>query len=218
MLKRILNKLIKKSTTTTEVIVDKTIYSNINNSYAGGALAYSNILVVSNMREDHEIWQKRAETENFDLSFRCNKDSKLTSDDIVQSSDDLIGPFTHIINIIHKDENNSLVLNNSYNDEDSLRMLYVWIQQESDYLVDNAKQSTICSIYLGDNSVDSETIKGGIEAMIKGLALPLSKHGIVETGIVADSSIQFDKIVNTALYLSSKYGQILTGEVMIMDC
>lgn len=218
MIKKILNKLINKSTTTTEVIVDKTIYSPIDTSYAGGALAYSNMLVVSNKREDHAVWLKRAETENFDLSFCYCKDSKLTNDDIVQSSDDLIGPFNHIINIIHKDPNNGLLLNNLYNDEDSLRMLYVWIQKESDYLVDNVKQSTICSIYIGDNSVDAETIKGGVEALIKGLALPLSKHGIVETGIIADLSVPYEKINETALYLSSKYGQIITGEVMKMVC
>ena len=49
---------------------------------------------------------------------------------------------------------------------------------------------------------------------IVGLGEAMGNHNIINNGIVASPSVPIKDIVNTAIFMSSKYGQIMTGEVL----
>ena len=59
-------------------------------------------------------------------------------------------------------------------------------------------------------------IKKNVEMLIRGLSEVLANHGLICNGIIADKNVPLKDIVNSALFLSSKYGQIMSGEVLQM--
>ena len=92
--------------------------------------------------------------------------------------------------------------------------VYQWLQEEVGYLVPLNQYSTICTAYIGDDTQYSEALGKNIDMCIRGLGEAMSNHNIINNGIVASPSVSIKDIVNTAIFMSSKYGQIMTGEVL----
>ena len=60
----------------------------------------------------------------------------------------------------------------------------------------------------------SSVLSKNVDMCIRGLGEALGNHSIISNGIVATKEIPLGVIMNTALFLSSKYGQIMAGEVL----
>lgn len=199
-----------------EPLCDSFRYTPIYDSFAGGSLARSNILVITNNDIDEEVVKNVFEKENCYLSLLCLDNEQLSCDTIKTSLLNFVGPVNCFINIVHINEDNYLINNNHFNETDSLRLLYAWLQKETDYLISFNIHATISSAVIKDESIDSNSIGASANAIIKGLARVLGNHGIIENGLVADANVQFEDVLHTLVYLSSKYGQVLVGEVLNM--
>lgn len=212
-IKRIIQKLFGHKVVI-EPIVDYNRYSNIDESYSGGSLADSNILIVTNTDIPHELIQSLQVNEKVTVAV-LHPEAKLTQTDIINAASQLIGPFLHIINIYKKDETTSLMsADGSYPATDSMYQVYQWLQEEVSYLVPMNQYASICSAYIGDDSQYSEALNKNMDMCFRGLGEVMANHSIINNGIVASSTIPMSEVINTAVYMSSKYGQILTGEVL----
>ena len=103
------------------------------------------------------------------------------------------------------------------NDKDSMYQFYQWHQEEVDYLVKLKQNATICSVFISGSSIEETVKKRNAEMCIRGLAESLSNHGMICNGIIAGEDDNLKVILNTTVFLSSRYGQIMTGEVLKMD-
>lgn len=104
-----------------------------------------------------------------------------------------------------------------FNDKDSMYQFYQWHQKEVDYLVKLNQYATICSVFVSGSAIDSVVKKKNAEMCIRGLAESLSNHGLICNGIIAGEDDNFKEILDTTVFLSSRYGQIMTGEVIKLD-
>ena len=48
--------------------------------------------------------------------------------------------------------------------------------------------------------------------MLRGLARKLLPHGIVANGIIADESIPQDAVMQSLMFITGKYGEVIAGE------
>lgn len=127
-------------------IIDQVTYAPIEESYCGGSLAESNVLVVTNDQaiavEDIKI---RFAKEHASVGVLFVSSDDLELKDIVQAGNELIGPFTHIINVLRFNEQGNLIKSNgTFNNEDMMRLAYQWCQTEVDYLVKTSYYATLC--------------------------------------------------------------------------
>lgn len=200
-------------------IIDQVTYAPIEESYCGGSLAESNVLVVTNDQaiavEDIKI---RFAKEHASVGVLFVSSDDLELKDIVQAGNELIGPFTHIINVLRFNEQGNLIKSNgAFNNEDMMRLAYQWCQTEVDYLVKTSYYATLCMVFIHSDSTDSVVIGSGISHLISGLAKVLSPHGIICNGVTASLVVPQDAWLASSIFLSGKYGQIMTGEVLNME-
>lgn len=200
-------------TTYLEHIVDKVKYPSIAKSYAGGSLATSNILIVTNRPIDNKLIEEYFSIEQVNYSVILISDLLLNVD-IIKAEDGLIGPFTHIVNFFCQDNSRTSQNQDSQYNNDSFYKIYQWQQIEVDYLVKINQYSTICTCYIYNDSILGYVEKRHAEMCIRGLASVLSNHGIVCNGMVANANIPFDILLKSSIFMSSKYGQIMSGEVL----
>ena len=197
-----------------DVIADKESKANISDGFAGGSLANDNILVVSNFplpEQDVEMAFKKEKADYVIIS--TNK--TLDNDTINIASSELVGPFTHIINIFYDTEQMALINSDGrYNENDASYLFYQWHQQEADYLVNLNQYATICSLFISGESTDCLVKQKNAEMLIRGLSEVLSNHGIICNGIVANNNHCLKELLESSVFLSSRYGQIMTGEVL----
>ena len=59
--------------------------------------------------------------------------------------------------------------------------------------------------------------KKNAEMCIRGLAESLSNHRMICNGIIAGKDVILKAIFDTTVFLSSRYGQIMTGEVLKIE-
>lgn len=198
-------------------IVDKIQYPHIETSYSGGSLANSNILLITNNELfESEFLVGYFKNEMADAAV-FQYDNSIDLNSIVTCGNDLIGPFTHIINIINLDKQCQLFNEDgSYYNEDVLRRVYKLLQVETDYLVRVGQYSTICCLFKQGESSESVIESEGLQFCIKGLAKVLANHNIIVNGIVDSKNVSLKKLLPAVCFLSSKYGQIMTGEVMVI--
>jgi len=190
---------------------------NIDNGFAGGGLSNCNVLIISNRELDKGIIASVFDREGASFYFLI-LNTELSVDLIKKGSEDFIGPFTHIINLFFDAPGGELVSEmKSYNSEDNVYKIYQWHQQEVDYLVKNDQYSTICTVFLSGDSIDSKIKKKNVEMCIRGLAEVLANHGMICNGIIASENENLDNLLNYTVFLSSHYGQIMTGEVLFID-
>lgn len=199
-----------------ETIFDKVVYKERENSFSGGSLSDSNILIVSNksISEDTAIQLLRNENVGFNVIHLNNL---MSSSNITDASAELIGPFTHIVNVIWYEKTSNIESDKCGFNNDAMFRIYQWHQEEVDYLVKQSLYGTLCTVFIGNEDIDCAVIKKNVELLIKGLAESLANHGLICNGIVANQSIPIKDLLCSALFLSSKYGQIMTGEVLHME-
>ena len=200
----------------TEAIADKYGNTNIPGGYAGGSLAAQNILLISNTELPSEVVKSVIAKEEAYYSV-VTLDEQMTDKVITNAGRDLIGPFTHVINVFFDKEERPLLNGNKYNEKDSVYQLYQWQQVEVDYLVKLNQYATICTIFIGESSIEGNVKKHNVEMCIRGLAEVLSNHGMICNGIIANKDIDFKDLLTTSVFLSSRYGQIMTGEVLKLN-
>lgn len=192
-------------------IVDENIYQNLEKSYSGGSLSESNLLVVTNIPIPEDLILKIQKNENVSISVLCINGG-LSREDIVSASKELIGPFTHIVNLYRKDENMSLLTaSGEYPKTDDMYRVYQWLQEEVSYLVPLELYATICTAFISDDSDYSFVLKKNMEMLVLSLGDVLANHSIINNGIIASNKVKLVDILQTALFMSSKYGQILGG-------
>lgn len=196
-----------------EPIVDYNRYTDSEKSFAGGSLADSNVLIVTNTELTADIKEQFYTIEKATISI-INPRGLLNQDAINGVSNNLIGPFTHIINIYKKETTGLLTAEGKYPDTDEMYCVYQWLQAEVSYLVPLNQYASICTAYIGDETQYSDVLSKNMDMCIRGLGEVMGNHTIINNGIVASSSVPMQEIINSAIYLSSKYGQIMTGEVL----
>lgn len=197
-----------------EPIIDYNRYMQSEESYAGYSLSETNLLIVSNLDVNQSLVNGIEKNESICVSV-INPDAKLTVGQIRNASNQLVGPFTHIINIYSKDQSLDLLgTDDTYPVEDEMYRVYQWLQEEASYLVPLNQYATICTVYIDDKTQYSSVLAKNVDMCIRGLGEALGSHSIISNGIVATKEIPLGVIMNTALFLSSKYGQIMAGEVL----
>lgn len=201
----------------TEVIADKSGSMDIPGGYAGGSLAARNILLVTDSELPAEAVEAVLGREKACYSV-LSPDGLMGGDDIKGAADGLTGPFTHVINLFFDTEDGSFLTDgNRYNDGDSVYRLYQWLQEEVAYLVGLKQYATVCTVFVGDSSIEGKVRKKNVEMCIKGLAETLADHGIICNGVIAGCDIGTEDLLATSVFLSSRYGQVLSGEVLVSD-
>ena len=190
-------------------IVDKTQYPSILGS-AGGSLYESNVLVVTNIPQLDAI-RKLFEKEQCNL-FAILLDSVLTKEKISASMEKMVGKCDHVINLFHLDDSLQLLVGEKYNDNDLVSLVYQSLKVEVDALVDS-QYATITTAVLGNATTESKIITATIKACVEGLGKPLGNHGLICNGVDVNGEGKLDEMVKMSIYLSSKYGQILAGQM-----
>ena len=199
------------------VIADINCNTNIPDGYAGGSLADENIIIVSNVDLSTNVVMDVFTKEKVNFSSLVTK-RLLRVEDIKDAGENLVGPFTHIINVFYDNDDMSLISKNGqYNEEDSMYHFFQWHQTEVDYMVEYNKYSTICSVFITGSSLDNHVKSSNVEICVRGLAEALSNHGMICNGIIANKNDDVRELLQSAIFLSSRYGQIMTGEVLMLN-
>lgn len=207
-----IKKLIGKKTYI-EPIIDYNRYADSEKSFAGGSLADSNILIVTNADLPADTSDQFSNHEKASLIV-LSPEEFIDQQMIITTGDKLIGPFTHIINIYKKESSDLLTTENKYPETDEMYRVYQWLQEEVSYLVPLNQYASICTAYIGDDTQYSDVLCKNMDMCFRGLGEVMANHNIINNGIVASPSVPMQEVINTAIYLSSKYGQIMTGEVL----
>lgn len=191
-------------------IIDTCNYKDNGQSYCGNSLSESNVLFITNERNqtnDIEEFILREECEV--KKIRLDKDQRVKVGDIIETGmDDCIGPFQHII----------MLYRISSKDIDVCEAIYEDLKNIAEYMISTNVNGSICVALISEKELSLQmraTIKG-IESLIKGLGCVLPKHRIIINGIVAESIIPMNSIMKVIIFLSGKYGQVLTGEIIQM--
>lgn len=194
-------------------IYDKNLYEENKQSYAGGSLEDSNVLIVSN---DEAILPKmNAFLKREKCYFQSCNMKEMHSAESFSSCNNLIGPFDHVINIVKMDKCDALLtMQKCYNHNDILNSLYKLLQAETGYLVQNNRYATLTTAFQSDGSIEGDIISEAVVHLLNGLSKPLSNHRLVENGLIATVKITEDTIIRSTLFLASKYGQVMAGEAM----
>ena len=197
-----------------EPIIDYTRYIPSEESYAGNSLSVSNLLLVSNVAIPIGLVNEIERKENL-CALVLNPSDRLTIGEIKKTSEQLVGPYTHIVNVYSKDKAMDLLnSDDTYPEYDEMYRVYQWLQEETAYLVQLSQYATICTVFIDDKTTYSSVLSKNIDMCIRGLGEALGNHSIISNGIVTTNEVPFEVILNTALFLSSKYGQIMAGEVL----
>lgn len=194
-------------------IVDMRNYGTNTSSYTGNSLSDSNVLFVSNIKlanKDVNVIEGIMQKENCNYTiFEYEEDRVLDTLNIREVAKSLIGPFDHVINLFYVNQNIN---------EDFVEDFYKNIKVETEYLINSVKYGTVCTaiIYNSNIEIEKKASLHGMKSLIAGLGIVLPNHGLISNGVLADDRIPIASIINTVLFLSSKFGQILTGEVFEM--
>lgn len=193
-------------------VIDRNIYPQNKNSYCGGSLFESNVLIVSNRKDFiKEEVKALADIEKFNFVITVHLDNER---DIEELSTHLIGPFTHIVNIFFGESDcRSFNAKGDYNQEDLLCNLHQIIQVESGYLASRSLATTITNVFIKTRQGGDEDIYAdNVEFMTKGLSRVLSNHNIICNGVTSEIEVPLESTFKTVSFLCGKYGQVLAGE------
>lgn len=198
-------------------IVDEVDYSSNLKSFSGNSLSESNVLVVHNGCVEEALYASLFSNENACCAF-ATVSGGVSIDELVSAGNKLLGPFTHIINIIELNELNSFIdALARFNQRDAFSSLFRLLQTETEYLVKINQYATITTALKLNSSIDSAVAAQCLELLIEGLSPLLANHNLICNGIVVGAEVPSEDVYRTTLFLCGKYGQILTGEVLRMD-
>jgi len=197
-------------------IVDEVDYSSNLKSFSGNSLSDSNILVIHNDCVDEALYASLISNENAYCAI-VKVSGEVSIDELVSAGNKLLGPFTHIINIIELNEYNTFMdAQDLFNQQDSFSSLFRLLQTETEYLVKINQYATITTVFKSNSSIDSAVVAQCLELLIDGLSPLLANHNLICNGIVADGDVPSEDVYRATLFLCGKYGQILTGEILRM--
>ena len=191
-------------------IVDKTQYPSILGS-AGGSLYESNVLIVTNITH-LDIIKELFEKERCHL-FIIQQDSILTKEQFLATMERMVGKCDHVINLFQLDDSLHLLIEEQYNDNDLVSLVYQSLKVETDILID-IPSATLTTAILGKATIESRIITAILKACVEGLGKPLGNHGVISNGVYVNNKDKLDELVKMTIYLSSKYGQILSGQMI----
>ena len=194
-------------------IVDKTQYPSILGS-AGGSLYESNVLIVTNITH-LDIIKELFEKERCHL-FIIQQDSVLTKEQFLATMERMVGKCDHVINLFQFNAALQLLVDEAYNPHDLVSLVYQSLKVETDILID-IPSATLTTAILGKATIESRIITAILKACVEGLGKPLGNHGLISNGVYVNNEDKLDELVKMTIYLSSKYGQILSGQMIELN-
>lgn len=198
-------------------IIDEIDYSSNLKSFSGNSLSDSNILVIHNGCVEENLYASLLSNENACYAF-VEVSEDISVNKLVSAGNKLLGPFTHIINIIELNGLNSFMEALAhFNQRDVFSSLFRLLQTETEYLVKINQYATMTTALKLNSSIDSAIAAQCLELLIEGLSPLLANHNLICNGFVVGTEVPSEDIYRTSLFLCGKYGQILTGEVLRMD-
>lgn len=216
MIKKFIKTIKKNIGTRIEInpIINPIQYKDNKNSFTGNSLQSDNVLIIGNVTPIIKAAIQAYNHESCYATYINKKLTELNFSEIEEAGKREIGYFDHIINIITVDNNSDLFINDCYNTKDIEYITFEWLQVEVDYLVKNCKNSTLHLVFILDYSNNIEIMAYSLRQMINGLGKLLLNHNITLNGIIADKNIPEESIIQSLLFCSSKYGQVLAGETI----
>lgn len=187
-------------------ILNRRRYTGDKNSVCGGALADSNVLVVYQDCETYDIFRKALSNEKCYI-YDIKVSQLLKDDDLREIELSMVGNCDHIINII-----------NERDVDDLPKLVYQWFQKEAPFLSKDNRYASINTVAFFEDYNILEREKGAIKSLIKGLALLLGvNHGMMVNCVLANCTTTVTAVVDASLFMSSKYGEALTGETIVLE-
>ena len=196
-----------------EAISDPFIYKDNKKSFAGNTLEGSNVLIVTNCKEASSEVMKIKElldTEKCNFRFIYVGIEEFCISQIEESVRNFIGRVDHIINIL--DVN---ILHGR-----AVMQIYKCLQTEAKYAIDKiCRGGGICVTVRYDSNTDPglQAEINAISKAVNGLGMVMADHDIIVNGAVIQKSVPLEDELATVIFLCSKYGQILAGEVLEMS-
>lgn len=98
---------------------------------------------------------------------------------------------------------------------DTVKDIYYALQKESLRCIDQKIKGifSVC-VMLSDTGTECVVAAKSLEKMLEGLGEKMAQYGVYINGVVADVGVSFEDVIHCGIYLNSKYGRILTGEVL----
>ena len=183
-------------------VINKAVCSLSKESYCGGSLADKNVLLVSNDMDIVPAFISQYKTENCYLNV-VPYTNELTMEGLQNAEREMIGHCDSIVNIIKGNA-----------DEDSVKQTYQWFQVESPFLSAKNRQAAICTVLILDKKEQVESLKPSFIHFISSIATLINNHNIVVNAILAMPTANMEEIAATSAFLSSKYGEAMTGETL----
>lgn len=210
-------KLMLRITDTGASMVDCVKYPIKNSDgYSGNSLLEKNVLFcVKSYRDFNSAIVQASKIENF--NYQILKINNINDLERVSQKKTELGYFDKIVNILNFDDKDyELIDKLNFNNEDVMHMTYHLLQLETTYMIDNCGDGIATALIVNQHSdgVIDETIGN----LLKGLGLPLAAHHIICNSLVANANIPSEDIINTLMFLISKYGYELNGECLNLGC
>jgi len=206
MIKKLIFKVLRIPNQGTPVI-DVIDYPVINkDGYSGNSLIEKNILYIVASKEDFNnqiLRQSEIENCNYEIVKMWSLE-ELESFCFPKSE---LGHFDKIINIIDIEHLGLEV-------DDYLYFIYHLFQIESDYIIENKGTSITTALLTDDEKYD--TANKTVVNMMKGLGLPIAGHSIIFNSLRATQKVPKQDIIQSLIFLSSKYGYELNGETLYL--
>ena len=184
-------------------IVNRRIDGIKRGSVCAGALADKNIMMLYNDEKAFLSIKDRLEYESSFIGGRFIEDD-INEQQLLQLKREYVGNIDIVVNVIKPASNGT-----------PITQLYRWLQRESPFLTQQNWQAVICNILLMKR--ESITVyEAEIKSFTSSLARLLGNHGFVVNSVVVDECIDKNNMPEVVAFLSSKYGEALTGETIIM--
>lgn len=98
---------------------------------------------------------------------------------------------------------------------ETVKEIYSALQRDSLWCIDQKIKGifSVCVI-LSSVGAELEIAAKTLEKMLEGLGEKLAQYGIYVNGVVATREVPLLDVIHCGIYLNSKYGRILTGEIL----
>lgn len=197
-------------------IIDEDIYVDLFSSSCGGTIKGKKIVVLTNSNIGIDIIQQKCCIEK-SMCVIINLSKESIDKENINKLETHFWEADIVINMLNG-KSQLFDKDNLYNSNDIIGTLYRIIQKESDYFINNNKIPVICSVvFVGHDTVEEAVIRAGIKSMLQGLGYILPNHGIVSNALLVSKDINLEDVMNMVIFLVSKYGYALTGEVLEMS-
>lgn len=98
---------------------------------------------------------------------------------------------------------------------ETVKDIYYVLQRDSVRCVDHGNKGifSVC-VMMSSTGAECEIVAKTLEKMLEGLGEKMAQYGVYVNGVVAARNVPFLDVIHCGIYLNSKYGRILTGEVL----